>query len=99
MSQKSTLDGYAASYTTVAELQDTEILPKDFIVRTNRYLYNLIEKDHRRAKQRVKPMLGISQTLNSGVSTIATTSKESSRMLSSHRAAAVPLRAAGRSNA
>jgi len=83
----------------VAALQDTEVLPKDLIVRTNRYLYNLIETDHRRAKQRVKPLWGISPTLNSGVSTIATTSTESSRMLSPHRAAAVPLRAAGRSDA
>jgi len=33
-------------------------LPGNLIVRTNRYLNNVIEQDHRRVKQRVRPMLG-----------------------------------------
>jgi transposase-like protein len=56
--RKLTLDGYAASHAAVAELQEAEVLPEDLIVRTNRYLNNMIEQDHRRAKQRVRPMLG-----------------------------------------
>jgi transposase-like protein len=56
--EKITLDGYAASHAAVAELQEAKLLPPDLIVRTNRYLNNLIEQDHRCVKQRVKPMLG-----------------------------------------
>ena len=56
--QKLTLDGYAASHVAVSELQDEDILPATLRVRTNRYLNNLIEQDHRRVKQRVRPMLG-----------------------------------------
>jgi transposase-like protein len=56
--QKITLDGYAASHVAVSELQDEGILPATLLVRTNRYLNNVIEQDHRRVKQRVRPMLG-----------------------------------------
>ncbi len=56
--QKITLDGSAASHEAAGELQKEGILPADLIVRTNKYLNNLIEQDHRRAKQRVRPMLG-----------------------------------------
>lgn len=45
--QTITLDGYTASHTVVAELQEAEVLPKNLIVRTNRYLNNLIEQEHR----------------------------------------------------
>jgi transposase-like protein len=41
--QKSTLDGYAASHEAVAALQEEEALPPDLLVRTSRYLNNLIE--------------------------------------------------------
>jgi len=41
--------------------QEAKFLPKDFIARTNRYLNNLIEQDHRRVKQRVRPMLGVTR--------------------------------------
>jgi transposase-like protein len=58
MPQKITLDGYAASHVAVGELQEKGILPAKLLVRTNRYLNNLIEQDHRRVKQRVRPMLG-----------------------------------------
>ena len=56
--EKITLDGYAASHVAVAELQDEATLPTGLIVRTNEYLNNVIEQDHRRVKQRVWPMLG-----------------------------------------
>ena len=56
--QKITLDGYAASHVAVGELQEEGILPATLLVRTNRYLNNMIEQDHRRVKQRVRPMLG-----------------------------------------
>jgi len=41
--EKITLDGYAASPGAVAALQEEGVLPRDLIVRTNRYLNNLIE--------------------------------------------------------
>jgi transposase-like protein len=56
--QKITLDGYAASHVAVGELQKEGILPATLLVRTNRYLNNVIEQDHRRVKQRVRSMLG-----------------------------------------
>jgi transposase-like protein len=56
--QKITLDGYAASQAEVGELQEEGIRPATLRVRTNRYLNNVIEQDHRRVKQRVNPMLG-----------------------------------------
>jgi transposase-like protein len=55
---KITLDGYAASHAAVAALQEEDVLPADLTVRTNKYLNNVIEQDHRRVKQRVRPMLG-----------------------------------------
>ena len=58
MPQKITLDGHAASHRAGAELPEENLLPANLIVRTNRYLNNMIEQDHRRVKQRVKPMLG-----------------------------------------
>jgi transposase-like protein len=56
--ERITLDGYAASHEAVAELQDKGILPPSVSVRTNRYLNNLVEQDHRKVKQRVRPRLG-----------------------------------------
>ena len=56
--QKITLDGYAASHAAVAELQEEGVLPPTLTMRTNRYLNNVIEQDHRRVKPRVRPMLG-----------------------------------------
>ena len=56
--EKITLDGYAASHAAVAALQEEEILPAALMVRTSKYLNNMIEQDHRRVKQKVRPMLG-----------------------------------------
>jgi transposase-like protein len=56
--EKITLDGDEASHRAVAELQTEGVLPKRLTIRTSRYLNNLVEQDHRRVKQRVRPMLG-----------------------------------------
>ena len=65
--QKITLDGYAASHAAVAELQEESILSVNLIVRTNRSLNNIIEQDHRRVKQRVKPMLGFKRVTHAAI--------------------------------
>jgi transposase-like protein len=56
---KITLDAYAASHRAVADLKDTGHLPKRVVVRSSKYLNNLIEQDHRRVKHRLGPMLGL----------------------------------------
>jgi transposase-like protein len=56
--EKITLDGYAASHIAVTELQEEGVLPAGLTARMNKYLNNVIEQDHRRVKQRVRPMLG-----------------------------------------
>jgi transposase-like protein len=53
-----TLDGYAASHRAVDELKAAGTLPDRVQVRSSKYLNNLIEQDHRRIKQRIRPMLG-----------------------------------------
>ncbi len=62
--EKITLDGYAASHTAVQELKQSRSLPINVLVRTSRYLNNLIEQDHRRVKRRVYPMLGLKRFEN-----------------------------------
>lgn len=56
---KVTLDAYAASHRAVADLKDSGELPNHVLVRSSKYLNNLIEQDHRRIKQRLRPMLGL----------------------------------------
>jgi transposase-like protein len=53
-----TLDGYAASHRAVAKLKAAGTLPRRVRIRSCKYLNNVIEQDHRRIKQRVRPMLG-----------------------------------------
>src|SRR5208283_4706648 len=53
-----TLDGYAASHRAVAEWKAAGTLPRRVRIRSCKYLNNVIEQDHRRIKQRVRPMLG-----------------------------------------
>jgi transposase-like protein len=55
---KITLDAYAASHRAVREMKAAGKLPQRVIVRSSQYLNNLVEQDHRRVKQRVRPMLG-----------------------------------------
>ncbi len=59
--EKITLDGYAASHVAVAERQEEGQLPACLTVRTSKYLNNVIEQDHHRVKQRVRPMLGFNR--------------------------------------
>jgi transposase-like protein len=56
---KITLHAYAASHRAVAELKGNGELRKRVPVRTSKYLNNRIEQDHRRVKQRLRPMLGL----------------------------------------
>src|SRR5262245_27016744 len=56
--EKITLDGSRASHQAVAELKAEGVLPAQTLVRTNKYLNNMIEQDHRMAPQRCYPMLG-----------------------------------------
>jgi len=53
-----TLDGYAASHRAVAKLKEVGTLPGRVRVRSCKYLNNVVEQDHRRIKQRIRPMLG-----------------------------------------
>jgi transposase-like protein len=53
-----TLDGYAASHRAVAKLKEAGTLPCCVQVRSSKYLNNVVEQDHRRIKQRIRPMLG-----------------------------------------
>src|SRR5262249_32820451 len=55
---RETLDGSQASHQAVAELKAEGVLSAQTLVRTNKYLNNIIEQDHRRVKQRCYPMLG-----------------------------------------
>ena len=65
--QKITLDGNVASHAVIAEFQEEKVLPDALIVRTSCYLNNVIEQDHRRVKQRVRPMLGFKCFEHAGV--------------------------------
>jgi transposase-like protein len=56
---KITLDAYAASQRTVREMKEDGELPCRVKVRSSQYLNNLVEQDHRRVKQRIRPMLGL----------------------------------------
>jgi transposase-like protein len=53
-----TLDAYAASHRAITELQSMETIARRVGIRSCRYLNNVVEQDHRRIKQRVRPMLG-----------------------------------------
>src|SRR6202521_494825 len=55
---KITLDSYAASHRAVREMKEEGELPCRVKIRSNQYLNNLVEQDHRRVKQRIRPMLG-----------------------------------------
>jgi transposase-like protein len=54
-----TLDGYAASHRAVRELKSDGALRGNTMVRSSKYLNNLIEQDHRGVKLRIGPMLGV----------------------------------------
>ena len=56
--EKITVDAYPATHSAIAKLKKSDKLSPQVVVRTSRYLDNLIEQDHRRVKQRVYAMLG-----------------------------------------
>jgi transposase-like protein len=64
---KITLDAYAASHRAVRELKETGELKGRVRVRSSQYLNHLIEQDHRRVKQRIRPMLGFKRFDNAAV--------------------------------
>jgi transposase-like protein len=43
----------------VSGLKQSGELPQRVVVRSSKYLHNLMEQDHRRVKQRLRPMLGL----------------------------------------
>jgi transposase-like protein len=53
-----TLDAYAASHRAITELESAGTITRRVRVRSSKYLNNLVEQDHRRIKQRIRPMLG-----------------------------------------
>ena len=65
--EKITLDGYEATHRAVAELKSEGVLPAQTEVRTNKYLNNVVEQDHRRIKQRYYPMLGFKKFRNAKI--------------------------------
>jgi transposase-like protein len=64
---KITLDAYAASHRAVRERQETGEPSQSVKVRSSQYLNHLIEQDHRRVKQRIRPMLGFKRFDNAAV--------------------------------
>ena len=64
---KITLDAYAASHRAVREMKEDGELPRRVKVRSSQYLNNLVEQDHRRVKQRIRPMLGFKRFDNAVV--------------------------------
>ena len=67
MPEKVTVDGYPATHSAISELKAAEVLPAHTLVRTSKYLNNLIEQDHRRVKQRIYPMLGFKKFQNAAI--------------------------------
>ena len=67
MPAKITLDAYAASHRAVREMKEDGELPRRVKVRSSQYLNNLVEQDHRRVKQRIRPMLGFKRFDNAAV--------------------------------
>jgi transposase-like protein len=67
MPTKITLDAYAASHRAVREMKQPGELPRRVQVRSSQYLNNLVEQDHRRVKQRIRPMLGFKRFDNAAV--------------------------------
>ncbi len=53
-----TLDAYAASHRAITELKSAGTIARRVRIRSSKYLNNVVEQDHRRIKQRIRPMLG-----------------------------------------
>ena len=57
---------YAASHRAVREMKNDGELPRRVKVRSSQYLNNVVQ-DHRRVKQRIRPMLGFKRFDNAVV--------------------------------
>jgi transposase-like protein len=64
---KITLNAYVASHRAVREMKEDDELPRRVQARSSQYLNNLVEQDHRRVKQRVRPMLGFKRFDNAAI--------------------------------
>jgi hypothetical protein len=53
-----TLDAYAASHRAIEELKSAGRGAHSVGTRSSKYLNNIVEQDHRRIKQRIRPMIG-----------------------------------------
>jgi transposase-like protein len=53
-----TLDAYAASHRAIMEMKSAGAIERRVRIRSSKYLNNIVEQDHRRIKQRIRPMLG-----------------------------------------
>jgi len=53
-----TLDAYAASHRAINRIAISGTLARRVVVRSSKYLNNVVEQDHRHIKQRVRAMLG-----------------------------------------
>jgi transposase-like protein len=51
----------------VREMKQAGELPGRVRVRSSQYLNNLVEQDHRRVKQRIRPMLGFKRFDNAAI--------------------------------
>ena len=65
-----TLGGYAASDRAVSVMRMDGLLPKRTVVRSSKYLNNLIEQDHRGVRSRTRPMPSF-KNFESAANTIA----------------------------
>jgi transposase-like protein len=77
-----TLDAYAASHRASRELKSEGKIARRVQIRSSQYLNNVIEQDHRRIKQRVRPMLGFKQF---GTATITIGSIELAEKIRKHQ--------------
>jgi putative transposase len=68
--RKVTLDGHAASHRALRLLRDEDLRWKSVLVRSCRYLNNVVEQDHRAIKRRCASMLGF-KSLETASTTLA----------------------------
>jgi transposase-like protein len=52
-----TLDAYAASHRAIREPKSEGSMSRRVLIRSSKYLNNILEQDHRPIKQRIVPML------------------------------------------
>jgi transposase-like protein len=62
-----TLDACQASHRGVRELKESRELPNRVNVRSSKHLNNMVEREHRRIKRRIGPMLGFKRFDNAAV--------------------------------